>query len=45
MVVNYESGFYLPHGAGMALLIDTFVFDEGKAELLHGFPHDLVVIK
>lgn len=45
MVVNYESDFYLPRGAGMSLLIDTLVFDNGKAELLHEFPHDLVVIE
>ena len=45
MVVNYESDFYLPHGAGMSLLIDTLVFDDGKAELLHSFPQNLVVIE
>ena len=45
MVVNYESDFYLPQGAGISLLVDTLVFDNGKAEFIHAFPHDLVVIE
>ncbi len=44
MVVNYESDFYLPCGAGMTLLIDTLIFDDGKAEYAHRTPQDLCVV-
>jgi len=33
-VVQYESNFYLPRGAGMCGIIDTFVYDEQGAERL-----------
>ena len=44
MVINYESDFYLPCGAGMTLLIDTLIFENGKAEYLHRTPQELCVI-
>ena len=44
MVINYESDFYLPCGAGMTLLIDTLIFVNGKAEYLHRTPQELCVI-
>ncbi len=44
MVINYESDFYLPCGAGMTLLIDTLIFEDGKAEYLHRTPQELCVI-
>ncbi|MEE9301837.1 MAG: Xaa-Pro peptidase family protein [Alphaproteobacteria bacterium] len=44
VVVNYESNIYFPQGPGMTLLIDTLLFDDDKAELIHKIPHDLIVI-
>jgi len=44
MVCNYESDFYLPRTAGLSLLIDTLLFDGGKAEFAHRIPHDLIVL-
>lgn len=45
MVCNYESNFYLPRGAGMTLLIDTMIFEDGKAELAHRTPQGLCVVE
>ncbi len=45
MVINYESDFYLPHGAGMTLLIDTMIFENGKVEFIHRTPQELCVIE
>lgn len=44
-VVNYESQFYLPDAAGVSLLIDTAMFDEGRVTLLHKVERDLIVVE
>ncbi len=44
-VVNYESDFYLPRGAGMSLLIDTMIFGDGGLELLHKTQRDLIIVE
>jgi Xaa-Pro aminopeptidase len=46
VVVNYESDFYLPRGAGMSLLIETFLFDGDRVDIAHpAVPPDLIVIE
>jgi len=44
-VINYESDFYLPQGAGLSLIIDTIAFEEETAEILSKIPPDLVVVE
>jgi Xaa-Pro aminopeptidase len=43
-VVNYESDFYLPKGAGMSAIMDTIAVSEDKAEILSGIPQELIII-
>jgi Xaa-Pro dipeptidase len=43
MVGNYESQFFLPEGAGASVLIDTMLFDEHRAELLHRVPREILI--
>jgi len=45
MVVNYESNFYLPHGAGSSMLIHSFAFKEDEAVIMDEFPSELIVIE
>ncbi|MBM3650102.1 MAG: aminopeptidase P family protein [Alphaproteobacteria bacterium] len=45
MVVNYESDFYLPHAAGMSLLIDTLVFEGDDVQFNNRLPKDLIVVE
>lgn len=44
-VINCESDFFLPRGAGLSLIIDSIVFDEMAAEFAHATPPDLIVIE
>jgi len=41
-VVQYESNFYLPRGAGMCGIIDTFVYDDRGAERLSDTDPELI---
>jgi Xaa-Pro aminopeptidase len=43
-VVNYESDFYLPKGAGMSAIMDTIAVSEDKAEILSGIPQELIIM-
>ena len=43
-VVNIECDFFLPHMAGLSLIIDTMVFDDTSAELVHSVPPELIVV-
>lgn len=43
MVGNWESQFFLPEGAGASVLIDTMLFDEDAACLLHRVPRGVLV--
>ncbi len=45
MVVNFESDFYLPQGAGLTLLIDTMLFDAGKMDYPVRTTRDLCVVE
>lgn len=45
MVVNYETDFYLPQGAGMSLIIDTLEITDGGAKVLSKIPNALVVVE
>lgn len=42
-VVNYESNFYLPQGAGLSPIMDTIIVNEYSAEILSKIPQDLIV--
>jgi len=42
-VVNYESDFYLPQGAGLSPIMDTIIVNEYNAEILSKIPQDLIV--
>jgi Xaa-Pro aminopeptidase len=42
-VVNYESDFYLPQGAGLSPIMDTIIVNEHNAEILSKIPQDLIV--
>jgi len=44
-VVNYESDFYLPKGAGMSAIMDTIAVGEDKAEILSTIPQELIVVE
>ena len=44
-VVNYESDFYLPRMAGMALVINTIEFIDDAAEFLTSLPAELIVVE
>jgi len=44
-VVNFESQFYLPDAAGVSLLIDTAMFEEGRVSLLHTVERDLIIVE
>lgn len=41
-VVQYESNFYLPRGAGMCGIIDTFLYDDQGAERLSDISPELI---
>jgi hypothetical protein len=43
MVSNYESNFYLPEAAGVAVQTNTMAFTERNAAFLSGIPPDLIV--
>jgi Xaa-Pro aminopeptidase len=43
-VTNYEANFYLPEGAGLAMCINTMVFEQEEARFLHTTPDELIVI-
>lgn len=43
-VVNFESDFYLPQGAGGSCIMDTIVVNENVAEVLSQIPPDLAVV-
>lgn len=43
-VVNIECDFFLPQMAGLSLIIDTMVFDDTSAELVHSVPQELIVV-
>jgi len=43
-VVNCECDLFLPNRAGLSLVIDTMMFDDEHAELLHSMPRGLNVI-
>ena len=45
MVVNYESDFYLPRGAGLTLLIDTMLFEAGAMDFPVRTPRELCVVE
>lgn len=45
MVLNYESDFYFPRASGMTVFIDTFLFDQGRAEIPHRTPLELLVLE
>jgi Xaa-Pro dipeptidase len=45
VVCNYESNFYLPEHAGLAVLTHTMAFTEKTAGFLYGVPLSLVVIE
>ena len=45
MVVNFESDFYLPRGAGLTLLIDTLLFEAGEMDYPVRTPRDLCVVE
>jgi Xaa-Pro dipeptidase len=44
LVTNFEANFYLPELAGLAMQIDTIVFTEGEARMIHGIAPDLVIV-
>ena len=44
LVTNLETNFYLPDLAGLTMQINTLVFNDDVAEVLHGTPPDLVVV-
>jgi len=45
MVVNYESNFYLPRNAGMAVLIDTVMFKKSGVKILgSGIQFDVIEV-
>jgi len=44
LVVNYESIFMLPEGAGHSALIDTVAFSKERARVLSQIPADLIVV-
>ncbi|HLB07539.1 MAG TPA: hypothetical protein VJN41_07595 [Alphaproteobacteria bacterium] len=45
MVLNYESDFYFPRAQGLTVFIDTYLFDQGQAEIPHTTPLDLLVVR
>lgn len=44
MAVNYEANFYLPRAVGLAMSINTLVFEEESAEVLGEPPNGLIVV-
>jgi Xaa-Pro dipeptidase len=42
--VNYEANFYLPQNAGLAMSINTMLFEEDGAEFLQETPSEPIVI-
>lgn len=44
LVMNHEWNFYLPEGAGIRELIDTFIVTEDAIEFPHEIPVDLLVV-
>ena len=45
IVCNYESNFYLPDQAGMAVMTHTMAFTDDSAEFLHRIPLKLEVVE
>ncbi|KXB05764.1 hypothetical protein AKJ49_00165 [candidate division MSBL1 archaeon SCGC-AAA382A03] len=43
-VVNYESDFYLPRGAGMCGIIDSIIIEEDGAEILSDITPNLTIV-
>lgn len=43
LVMNHEWNFYLPDGAGIRELIDTFIVTEDAIEFPHEVPADLII--
>jgi Xaa-Pro dipeptidase len=43
-VVNYEANFYLPQNAGLAMSINTLIFEDDHAEFLQEIPSEPIVI-
>jgi Xaa-Pro aminopeptidase len=44
VVTNLEGNFYLPELTGLSMQINTLVFTEDAAEMIHGIAPDLVVV-
>jgi len=44
-VVNYESDFYLPQGAGLSPIMDTIAVTEDSVEILSKISQDLIVVE
>ena len=44
MVCNYESNFYLPEAAGVAVQTNTMAFTERNAAFLSSIPPDLIIV-
>ena len=44
MVGNFESQFFMPRAGGASVLIDTMLFDDDCAELLHRVQRELIVV-
>jgi Xaa-Pro aminopeptidase len=44
VVTNFEGNFYLPELAGLAMQIDTMIFTDDEARMIHGIPPDLVIV-
>ena len=45
MVGNFESQFFMPRAAGASVLIDTMLFDDDNAHLLHKVERELIVVE
>jgi len=43
-IINYESNFHLPKGAGSSI-IDTIAIEEDSVEILSKIPRDLIVVE
>lgn len=43
-VVNYEANFYLPQNAGLAMSINTMIFEDDRAEFIQETPSEPIVI-
>ena len=43
MVVNYESQYFLPYGAGLCLQIDTIMFTEEEGRITSTVPREIAI--